>query len=253
MDTQEKQLFTIDQRPNSAVEESARVLLRRVIRILRGCGIDTATLQSILRDVHESVLETPGSQANNVTARQALICSDVVLKWRRNPRFLTSEGTPAQLSLEDRSPSFIELVEAAAPGVSWQELVDTMTELGVAHVVANKKIELLSESVVTCSGRDGSLVASEFVLEHICGFLGSVEYNVFDKPCREKGRFERACYASVPEEVVPVLEKMISTRGQDFVDVVDEWLARRSIGQSQGSTSVLVGAGAYVFVRKNVS
>ncbi len=237
---------------DDGVVESGRVLLRRVFRILRGCGIDLETLRGITSDALHAVSEVPNSQANRVTARQVFRCSDLVLKWRRNPRFLDARGLPAQLSLKSKSPSFIELAQVAAPGEDWRKLLDSLIELGVVREKLNEGIELLSESVVACSGRDGTVVASECVLEHICGFLGSVEYNVFDKPSREKGRFERACYASVPEEIVPVLEKMISTRGQDFVDAIDEWLARRSIKSSVESASVLVGAGAYVFVRKNV-
>lgn len=252
MNTENEYLFPSDRQLNPVVLESARVLLRRVFRILQGCGVGRETLRVMHDEMLESVLEDCDSRANQVTARQALVCSDIVLKWRRHPKYLTSEGVPAQLSLEGRRPNFVELVEAAAPGANWQELIETMIELGVVRRLPNNRIELLSDSIVACSGRDGTLVANEFVLEHICGFLGSVEYNVFDKPSRERGRFERACYALVPEDVVPVLEKLISARGQDFVDVVDEWLARRTVKPSDEATSVLVGAGAYVFVRKNV-
>jgi hypothetical protein len=236
----------------TGVEDSGRILLRRVFRILRGCGIDMATLRAMSNELLDVVSPVPDSHANRATARQVLTCSDVILKWRRHPKFLKSDGLPAQLYLDGKNhPCFFELVEDAAPGEDWQNLLEFMIELGAVQNVDTKKIELLSESVVACSGQDGLFVASECVLEHICGFLGSVEYNMFEKPSREKGRFERACYASVPKEIVPVLEKMISARGQDFVDVVDEWLARRSIRSGSESTAVLVGAGAYVFVRKD--
>jgi hypothetical protein len=125
-----------------------------------------------------------------------------------------------------------------------------MVELGVVRASDEKTIELISNSVVTCSGQDGLAVAGECVLEHICGFLGSVEFNVFDKPSRAKGRFERACYASVPKELVPVLQQLVSARGQDFVDVIDEWLTRRAAQQVSPGQGVLVGAGAYLFVRE---
>lgn len=237
---------------SGVVSESAKILLRRVFRILRGCGIRLDTLRDMASDALLAVENVPDAHANRVTARQAFMCCDVVLKWRRDPRFLDANGLPASLSLNAQSPTFAELVEASAPGEDWQRLMDSMFELGVVRSTEDSKTELISDSVVACSGKDGSTVASECVLEHICGFLGSVEYNVFDKPSREKGRFERACYASVPKEIVPVLEKMISSRGQDFVDVIDEWLARRAIRPCTESSSVLVGAGAYVFVRKNV-
>jgi hypothetical protein len=244
-----------DNRPpasSDAISESAKVLLRRVFRVLRGCGIKMDTLREMTNDALLAVENVPNSHANRVTARQALMCCDVVLKWRRDPRFLDANGLPASLSLNGQCPSFAELVEVSAPGEDWQRLMESMIELGVVRSTEDTKTELISDSVVACSGQDGSTVASECVLEHICGFLGSVEYNVFDKPSREKGRFERACYASVPKEIVPVLEKMISSRGQDFVDVIDEWLARRAVRPSAESGSVLVGAGAYVFVRRNV-
>ena len=238
--------------PQKGVADSAHILLRRVFRILRGCGLSLSRLQSISEQALNEIEEMPDAQASRVTARQGLMCCDVVLKWRRDCTYLDPTGLPIQLSMNGASPSFVDLVKAAAPDADPQQLLSAMVELGVVRIAEDKKAELISESVVACSGRDGSAVASECVLEHICGFLGSVEYNVFDKPSRARGRFERACYASVPRELVPVLEQLVSARGQGFVDVIDEWLARRAIKPPSNGDSVLVGAGAYVFVRKHV-
>ncbi|MEX1993462.1 MAG: DUF6502 family protein [Steroidobacteraceae bacterium] len=237
---------------DDGISETARTLLRRVFRILQGCGLTTQQLRGISKQALGDVEEIREGHTNRVTARQAFMCSDVVLKWRRDCSFLDDNGLPIQLSPNGAAPSFVELVEATAPGADPAAMLSSMEELGVVRITENKKIELISESVVACSGRDGSMVASEFVLEHICGFLGSVEYNVFDKPSRAKGRFERACYASVPQNLVPVLEHLVSSRGQDFVDVIDEWLARRAVKEVSEDVTVLVGAGAYVFVRKHV-
>ena len=112
-----------------------------------------------------------------------------------------------------------------------------MVELGVVRA-DNKIVELISESVVTCSGQDGLSIASECVLEHICGFLGSVEFNVFDKPSRATGRFERACYACVPKELVPVFQQLVNSRGQNFVDVIDEWSTRRVVQTSNTAMTI---------------
>lgn len=239
-------------RVKDGVSETAHTLLRRVFRILQGCGLTITQLSNISKQALGDVEESAEGNTNRVTARQAFMCSDLVLKWRRDCSFLDDEGLPAQLTLNGAAPSFAELVEATAPGADSREMLSSMEELGVVRITETKKIELISESVVACSGREGSIVASEFVLEHICGFLGSVEYNVFDKPSRAKGRFERACYASVPQNLVPVLEHLVSARGQDFVDVIDEWLARRAVKDTSEDVTVLVGAGAYVFVREHV-
>jgi len=230
---------------------SARVLLRRVFRILRGCGISETDLRTLAASAVDEVEKIPDSQSSRVTARQAMMCCDVVLNWRRNPLFLDATGAPALLEFQHPNAVFRSLVELSAPGVNPDVLRQTMEELGVIRVVGETQVELISESVVACSGQEGNVIASECVLEHICGFLGSVEFNVFDKPSRAKGRFERACYASVPRQLVPVLQQLVGTRGQDFVDVIDEWLARRSLKNPNQSESVLVGAGAYLFVREN--
>jgi hypothetical protein len=200
----------------------------------------------------DEIEKIPDSQPSRITARQAFMCSDVVLRWRRDCNFLDAAGVPAQLSMQGESPTFSEIVEIAAPGADPTSLLATMEELGVVRIADSRKIELISDSVVACSGKESSSIASESVLEHICGFLGSVEFNVFDKSSRAKGRFERACYASVPKELVPVLQQLVTVRGQDFVDIIDEWLARRAVQSQSEGESLLVGAGAYLFVRENL-
>jgi hypothetical protein len=237
----------------SRILATAGVLLRRVFRILRGCGIAEFELRSMAAAAVDEIEKIPDSQPGRVTARQALMCCDVVLKWRRDCAFLDEQGAPAQLVLEGHRQAFDELVRVSAPDADPNLLLATMEELGVVRITEDRKIELISDSIVACSGQEGSSIASEFVLEHICGFLGSVEFNVFDKPSRAKGRFERACYASVPRDLVPILQQLVSSRGQDFVDVIDEWLARRAIKSADKADSVLVGAGAYLFVRENIA
>jgi hypothetical protein len=180
-----------------------------------------------------------------------MMCCDVVLKWRRDCRFVDSRGLPDQLPISNEGKSFESLVHACEPDADANALMEAMIELGVLRLTEDKRVELISESVVTCSGQDGAAIASECVLEHICGFLGSVEFNIFDKPSRARGRFERACYASVPRDLVPILQQLVNSRGQDFVDVIDEWLARRAVKPSPDSETLLVGAGAYLFVRDN--
>lgn len=236
---------------NDAVFRCAHVLLRRVFRILRGCGFSESQLRTMAESAVSEVEQIPDSQRSRVTARQAMMCCDVVLRWRRDCDFLDCDGAPRILSMTGELHSFANLVRISAPDADPIALLGTLVELGVVRMADDKSIELISESVVTCSGQEGLAIAGECVLEHICGFLGSVEFNVFDKPSRAKGRFERACYATVPKELVPVLQQLVSSRGQDFVDVIDEWLARRCVKTTENGPNLLVGAGAYLFVREN--
>lgn len=235
--------------PEASILPSAQVLLRRAFRIMRGCGISASQLAAMSEQAINELQTLPDVPLSSISARQALACCDVVLKWRRDCRFLDGDGQPNALMIKGSSPSFFELAARAAPESNPSELLEIMVQLGVAKLVGASTVELISTSVVACPGKEATTIASESVLEHICGFLGSVEYNVFDKPSRAKGKFERACYAWVPRKYVPVLEQLVNSRGQDFVDVIDEWLSRRSEARTSTEDSVLVGAGAYVFVR----
>ena len=234
-----------------AITASAELILRRVFRILRGCGIPESELRAMATATITQVIQIPDAQPSRVTARQAMMCCDVILKWRRDCRFVDADGLPRQLPIDESDNSFTKLVGVCAPDAEVRQTLDTMVELGVVRITDDKYVELITESVVTCSGQEGASIAGECVLEHICGFLGSVEFNVFDKPSRAKGRFERACYASVPRNLVPILQQLVNSRGQDFVDVIDEWLSRRAVKSVEPGDSLLVGAGAYVFVRDN--
>jgi hypothetical protein len=234
---------------DNSIVRSAEVLLRRVFRILRGCGITEADLKSMAASAVNEIAQIPDPQPSRVTARQAMMCCDLVLKWRRDCRYLNESGLPRILSIKGEESSFETLVQECVLNIDPDFMLRASIELGVVRVIDDTSIELISESVVTCSGQEGALIASECVLEHICGFLGSVEFNVFDKPSRSKGRFERACYAQIPKELAPVLQQLIRVRGQDFVDAIDEWLARRAVKNCEVGETILVGAGAYLFIR----
>lgn len=237
------------ERSGGSLLPSAQLLLRRAFKIMRGCGISASQLAAVSEQALSELQALPDVPISKITVQQTLACCDVVLKWRRDCRFLNDQGQPLALIIQGSSPSFYELIALTARESDPRELLEIMLQLGVVRAVGSSTVELISSSVVTCAGKEDSTIASESVLEHICGFLGSVEYNVFEKPSRAKGKFERACYAWVPRKYVPILEQLVNSRGQDFVDVIDEWLSRRSVALEEAEESVLVGAGAYIFVR----
>jgi hypothetical protein len=138
-------------------------------------------------------------------------------------------------------------VSIVLPAERPEEILDYLIKLEAVAVRAGQ-IHLLVESVLTCTGKGGDALASGAVLAHLNNFLRSVEFNLLEKPSIAKGRFERACYVSIPESLVPVFERFIDNRGQDFIDVIDEWLERHRAGLTVAGPRTTVGAGAYMFV-----
>jgi hypothetical protein len=178
---------------------------------------------------------------------QHLVCTDIVFHWRRKPRFVDTQGRPKKLNITGDPGSFQSLVLEVAPTFDPIVLLDYLESLGCVRC-SDGLVELATESVLACAGTSERTVAAETVLAHMHGFLGSVEHNLVAKKDGDGGRFERACYAVVPANLVPVVQRLIADRGQNFIDAVDEWLVRHQADERAGERVCLVGSGAYVFV-----
>src|SRR5688572_5903965 len=127
----------------NAITCSARLILRRVFRILKGCGISELELRNMAMSAVNEIVRIPESQPSRVTARQAMMCCDVVLKWRRDYRFVDSSGMPDQLPMANDQNSFESLVNASVPGADAKSLMEAMVELGVVRLTDEKRIELI--------------------------------------------------------------------------------------------------------------
>ncbi len=234
----------------SAVTESelsAASLVERLVRILGACGVDGQfIIEQVLKSVaSSSTMDRPKTIATSDGAH--LRACQVVFRWRRDKRFLGQDGLPAPLYRVAPAPSFDGLVSIVLPNENSEALLEYM--LGLEAVsMRDGKIQLLVESVLACTGKGGSGLAAGAVLSHVNNFLRSVEFNLLEKPGAGKGRFERACYVSIPQRLVPVFERFMDSRGQDFIDVVDEWLERHRMSPEPVGPRATVGAGAYMFV-----
>lgn len=227
-------------------------VIRRLFRILGACGfgrdeIANATF-ALLDRLDDVDLERNRLSA---TADQHIALANVVLRWRRDPEFVGQDGLPATLPFEGEVGSFCRLMRLVAPKEDPGRSLNYMIAVGAVVCDLRQRVTLFAESLLTCTGRDLARVSPIPVLLHLNSFLGSVEHNLTERSGHRSGRFERACYASVPANLVPILERFVESRGQDFIDVVDEWLSRQPKPDDQ-SPSVTVGAGAYVFVQPEI-
>jgi hypothetical protein len=127
--------------------------------------------------------------------------------------------------------------------------MDYLVALGTVRVFGSD-VELVADSVLACSSGAGNAIAPKTVLAHLKGFLGSVEFNLANASgnASDHGRFERACYASISRELIPVFQRFVEARAQNFVDAVDEWLARHRAADDDVGPTRIAGAGAYLFV-----
>ncbi|MFO1376231.1 MAG: DUF6502 family protein [Steroidobacteraceae bacterium] len=229
------------------IEVSAASLIEKIVRILAACGVDSSIVVDLIANSLERNAGIQRPRPITTSDGAHLRACQVVFRWRRDPRFLGRDGLPANLNRVPHQPSFDGLVSVVLPGEDPDRVLDYLLAFEAVEV-RDEQVRLLVDSVLTSTGRRGDTLAPGAVLSHVNNFLTSVEFNLLEKPNISKGRFERACYVSIPDNLVPVFERFIDRRGQDFIDVVDEWLERHRAGVVAAGPRTTVGAGAYMFV-----
>jgi hypothetical protein len=226
-----------------------RRLMEEVIAVMRSCG----TTDSQIAEAFEAAVSSSRSDRVELytlseSADFHLACCDAVFRWRHEPDFLDISGTPRRLAASGRPPSFESLISDAKAG-SPERCLKYLQALGAVRQCLDGTVELLTDSVLACSGRRGAFVSPKTVLSHLVDFVSTVRFNLETKESNEGGRFERACFGRIPSSYIPILQRLLDDRGQNFIDGVDEWLARHRSTDAELSDIRMVGVGAYMYVR----
>jgi hypothetical protein len=232
-------------------EDPVGHVLETLFRILRACGVTRESISQAVDRALDACESVERIQTLAAPASQHIACTDIVFGWRRINEFLDAKGNPRALPVSGVGPSFEKLCELVAPNHKVDVLLDYLDSLGAVQTSDDDKLVLTTDSVLTGRFDQGGMVAAQTVLPHLLGFLGAVEHNVTRATGKRLGRFERACYSAVPRSLVPVFERFVEVRGQNFVDTVDEWLVRHRTTSTSRDDSYIVGAGAYVVVHNS--
>lgn len=229
----------------AATGELLALLVASLVRILRAGGISRdEIMDAVTRALGAD--DTTSHSVQPVSLGQAQRdCMEVMCWWRRDPDFLTGSGLPAPLSLDSGSRSFRELCSRARVMTSTAELLETLKTFCAIRIVDDNQVIPETPTFLLSAGSGSVPLAFDGVLKQVAGFVRGIEHNVLDADGSNPRRFERACTVVIAEELLPVFERLVAGRGQDFIDVLDEWLERHSTAASQRNRYVEVGVGAY--------
>jgi hypothetical protein len=167
---------------------------------------------------------------------------EVMCRWRRDSRFLDERGLPATLPDDGGAVSFHGLCRAAGARSEPALIRETLQEFGAIEAVAGNLLRPLTPTFLLGNGRAD--VAADGLLKQVAAFLRVVDHNT-SRSDHVLPRFERMCTVVIANELLPVFERTVRERGQEFIDGLDEWLERHCSVSSASETYVEVGAGAY--------
>ena len=235
----------------AATGELLALLVASLVRLLRAGGVNrNEIMDAVARALGAE--NTTSHPVQPVSLGQAQRdCMEVMCWWRRDPDFLTEDGLPAPLSLDSGMRSFRELCSRVRVMTNAADLLETLKTFGAIRIADGNQVIPETPTFLLSAGPGSIPLAFDGVLKQIAGFVRGIEHNVLDADVSNPRRFERACTVVIAEELLPVFERLVAGRGQDFIDVLDEWLERHSTAASQRNRYVEVGVGAY-FVNHGV-
>lgn len=234
---------------DASPEQLLSELIGPLVRILMRNGLDA---EEISRAFHQALTRSnagPDPQQNVRLGAMQRDCMEVMCRWRRDKRFLDAQGLPVPLRQGENGAGFKDLCTASGVKSDVAALLSTLVEFGAVEIDDDGLVTPLTPTFILGRGRSG--VAVDGLLKQLSGFLRVIDHNT--KPDSDAlPRFERICTVVIANELLPVFERTVRERGQEFIDGLDEWLERhRSVKSAKGGYSE-VGAGAYFVDLGNV-
>jgi hypothetical protein len=236
--------------PSSIVQDRrGKELLDDVVRVFTDLLLTSGATLAMIDDAMSKAVA--GAQENRssttFTELGALLrdCMEVMCAWRRDVELVGNDGEPIPLAEILGDKSFESLCKKAGCKHPYSDILKALLEFGAVSIRPDGKV--VSETPTFLLGRSafGGRLATDGLLKQLEGFLQAVHRNVCSISGNGKSKFERACTVSVAIELEPIFDRLVRSRGQEFIDSIDEWLERNSKHESASGRYVELGAGAY--------
>lgn len=237
--------------PNLLVEDRrGKELLDDVVRLFADLLLTSGATLAMIDDAMSQAIAGAKDNRSSTTFTElgALQrdCMEVMCAWRRDVALVGNDGEPMPLVETLGDKSFEALCNRAGCISPYPEILKVLLDFGAVSIRTDGKV--VSETPTFLLGRSafGGRLATDGLLKQLEGFLQAVHHNACSVSGSGKAKFERACTVSVAIELEPIFDRLVGSRGQEFIDSIDEWLERNSKHESASGRYVELGAGAYL-------
>ena len=178
--------------------------------------------------------------------------SRVLAGWHSDPQFIGPYGVPLEVpyeaSVDGGAPSFVDLVKTYSGDMAPRPMLKELMRVGAVVETENKTYKVLRRDFIP-EALSGELVER----------LGEVTHNFFSTAARniekkgpDDGLFERIVFAEhgVTPNTVRLFDRFVKSRGQEFLEELDSWLAAREKEEKDVARSVQTGFGMYHYIEE---
>jgi len=169
----------------------------------------------------------------------------VISGWLRDDRFGDHNGEPAPLPVEGAA-SFASLVQQYSGDVPARAILDELLASGAVHMDQDKQVVLRTRAYLPEGDEAGKLA---ILGTDVADLINTINHNLVNPP-NDRCFQRKVSYDNVPEEAVAEFRRLSSQEGQQTLERLDQWLARRDRDGNpgiQGSGRRRVGVGIYYF------
>lgn len=170
----------------------------------------------------------------------------VVSGWMHAARFAGSDGQPLPLPFEGGEISFVGLVKAFSGDMPPRAVLDELLQAEIVQRQDDGKFVLLQRAYIPKAGEIEKL---GILGTDVAGLIATIDHNI--QSVGDDPYFQRKVYYdNLPEEAVAELRGLVAQRGQEFLEVMNRWMAQRDRDvnpESGGTGRKAAGVGVYFF------
>jgi hypothetical protein len=215
------------------------------VNLLHAAGASRQAISDAMSFARANAINTNSNAEFTELGSLQRDCMEVICAWRRNARLVDEQGEPRSLHKGTGEFSFHALCASTNCEHDAQDILRALLDFGAVSFDDDQRIVLRTPTFLLARGDSGGRLATDGLLKQLRGYLQVVHRNILSISGSDQPRFERACTVAIAAELEPIFAQFVRTRGQEFVDSVDEWLERSSKRPSTVGRYVELGAGAY--------
>jgi hypothetical protein len=170
----------------------------------------------------------------------------VIAGWRRDKRYRSAQGKPADLPVSGEGATFQTLVKHYSGDMPYRAVLDEITRVGAAVQTDDGRVHLTARAYLPAG--------DEAMKIHILGtdvahLVSSIRHNLAPD---DRGPFyqRKVMYDNLPDHVLPAFRKLSAESAQRLLEILDSWLSDRDRDTRpgvEGTGRNVAGLGIYYF------
>ena len=206
-------------------------VVTRLVRVLMLLGVEREEIVRTVRSTKRIALPKAVKIVPGPLVRWAFALS----RWADDPRFTDAEGRPKDLPFSGKEPNFSQIVQLELPDEDPRICCEVLVATNSIVKLPSGKLRWLQREASTQLDSSGTIFADEF-LNPIRALLSNSEVNLTKRTSKSNDlSFQRSVggFALSQKDVVE-LRGFIDRHGREFLEILDHWLAQRTVKEKEG-------------------